>query len=213
MMQIPVGKMLRKLFNSLLPVLILASSIPAASETKTGGGSYDDGANWTNPGNVTGAGDNNCATFNGKAQDQIVLYNFGFNIPSDATIDSIYVYVDGYGTHAVAGKRDFEVQLTKTGGGLNSGVGDLEENVRMPQALTCSSSGEYSIEGNGLWGTTWSYSEINAISFGVIIKDDDTGSSELGLDAVKITVVYSEAGGAANSSSRRKKIPVVSGRI
>lgn len=212
-MQIPMGKMLRRLFNSLLPVLLMASLIRAASETKTGGGSYDDGANWTNPGNVTGAGDNNCATFNDKTQDQIVLYNFGFNIPSDATIDSINLYVDGYGTSAVAGKRDFEVQLTKTGGGVNYGVGDLEENVRMPQALTCGGSGEYLIEGNGLWGITWSYNEINTISFGVIIKDDDTNSSELGLDAVKITVVYSEAGGAANSSSRRKKIPVVSGRM
>ncbi len=205
--------MLWKLFSCLLPVLLLASSIRAASETKTGGSNYDGGTNWTNPGNVTGAGDNNCATFDAKTQDQIVLHNFGFNIPSDATIDSIHLYVDGYGTSAVAGKRDFEVQLTKTGGGVNYGVGDLEENVRMPEALMCGNSGEYSIEGNGLWGITWSYSEINANSFGVIIKDDDTNSSELGLDAVKITVVYSEAGGAANSSSRRKKIPVVSGRI
>ena len=202
-MRIPVGKMIPGLPNTILLVLLLASSIRAASDTRTGAGSYDDGANWTNPGNVTGAGDNSCAKYNAKAQDQIVLYNYGFNIPTAATIDSIYVYVDGYGLSAVANKRDFEVQLTKTGGTANVGIGDLEENVRMTLVIACSGSNEYSIEDNGLWGTTWTYGEINASSFGIIVKDDDTGSDELGLDAVKITVVYTEAGGV---SPRRKKI-------
>lgn len=199
----PAGKMIRGLPNKILLVLLLASSIRAASDTRTGSGSYDDGANWTNPGKVSGAGDNSCATYNAKLRDQIVLYNYGFNIPTAATIDSIYVYVDGYGLNAVANKRDFEVQLTKTGGTANVGVGDLEENVRMTLATACSGSNEYSIKDNGLWGTTWTYSEINASNFGIIVKDDDAGSDELGLDAVKITVVYTEAGGV---SPRRKKV-------
>jgi hypothetical protein len=198
-----MGKMVHRLSVGLLLISLFASSSRAASESKTGAGSYDDGANWTNPGNVTGAGDNSCATYNAKAQDQIVLYNYGFNIPTGATIDSVYIYIDGYGTSAVDSKRDFEAQLTKTGGGLNTGVGDIEEDVRMPQGIACGGSSEYSIEGNGLWGTTWSYSEINASSFGIIVKDDDSGNDELGLDAVKITVIYTEAGGI---SPRRRKV-------
>lgn len=206
-MRIPVGKIIRGLPHVIFLVLLLASSIRAASDTKTGAGSYDDGTNWTNPGNVTGAGDNSCATYNAKAQNQIVLYNYGFGIPAAATIDSIYVYVDGYGSSAVANKRDFEAQLTKTGGTINIGIGDLEENIRMTQAVACSGSDEYSIEDNGLWGTIWTYNEINASSFGIIIKDDDGGSDELGLDAVRITVVYTEAGGV---SPRRKKVSRIS---
>lgn len=198
-----MGKIVHRLSAGLLLISLFASSSRAASETKTGAGSYDDGANWTNPGNVTGAGDNSCATYNAKAQDQIVLYNYGFNIPTGATIDSVYIYVDGYGTNSVNSKRDFEAQLTKTGGGLNAGVGDIEEDVRMPQGIACGNSSEYSIEGNGLWGTTWSYSEINAASFGIIIRDDDTGSNELGLDAIRVTVIYEEAGGI---STRRRKV-------
>lgn len=202
-MRIPVGKIIPGLPHVIFLVLLSASSIRAASDTRTGAGSYDDGTNWTNPGNVTGAGDNSCATYNEKGQNQIVLYNYGFNIPSAAAIDSIYVYVDGYGQNGVPNKRDFEAQLTKTGGTTNVGIGDLEENVRMTLAISCAASNEYSIEDNGLWGTTWTYSEINASSFGIIVKDDDGGNNELGLDAVKITVVYTEAGGV---SPRRKKV-------
>ena len=93
-MRIPIGKRILWLFNMILLVLLLGSSIRAASDTRSGAGSYDDGAGWTNPSNVTGAGDNSCAIYAAKTQNQIVLYNYGFSIPAAATIDSIYVYVE-----------------------------------------------------------------------------------------------------------------------
>lgn len=179
--------------NNLDRILSVYATYTTGTETHPAG-SYDQGTNWTNPGNATGAPDNSCAIYDAGNQDILTLHNFGFNIPTDATIDSINIDFDGYGTQSQVARRDLEVQLTKTGGGANTGVGDLLENVRMVEGANCAASGIYNITGQTLWNTTWTYSEINAATFGLNIADDDGNAHELGVDAVYITVHYTEAG-------------------
>lgn len=166
-------------------------------------GSYDQGTNWTNPTNATGISDNSCATYDNSAQDILTLYNFGFSIPAGATIDSINVTVDGYGTQSQGVRRDLEMQLTKTGGGANTGVGDLLNNVRLLEGANCAASDLYSIVGQVLWNTTWTDSEINASTFGINIADDDATAHEIGVDAARSEIFYTLAGEAAVGSRRR----------
>lgn len=174
------------------PIIQIYYSAPGSATAYPG--SYDQGTNWTNPTNATGAPDNSCATYDNGNQDILTLYNFSFSISTDATIDSINIDFDGYGTQSQVARRDLEVQLTKTGGGANTGVGDLLENVRMIEGANCAASGVYNITGQLLWNTTWTYTEINASTFGINIADDDGNAHELGVDAVYITVHYTEAG-------------------
>ena len=166
-------------------------------------GSQDQGTNWTNPSNATGHPDNSCATYDNSGQNILTLYNFGLSV--SGTIDSIEATFDGYGTQSQNARREFEAQLTKTGGGANTGVGDLVANVGMVEGANCAAGGLYTVTAQVLWNTTWTAAEINASTFGINIADDDGTAHELGLDAVRITV-YTSAAAPATENFRRKKI-------
>jgi len=65
---------------------------PSGTATETGGGTVD----WTNPGNITSSDDNRATAVLGKGDTSYYLKgtDFGFSIPSDATIQGIKVEIE-----------------------------------------------------------------------------------------------------------------------
>ena len=52
-----------------------------------------------------------------------------------------------------------------------------------------------------LWGTTWTLAEINASTFGALLKAGDALLSTPSTDAMRITVYYTVPGGGGGGSS------------
>ncbi|MCK5644365.1 MAG: hypothetical protein KAJ19_26435 [Gammaproteobacteria bacterium] len=175
---------MKKLF---LIFLLLPTLAYADSQTRYAGTVVSVGNKWTNATNAEGAGDNACAIYNSNKQDDLDCSGYSFSIPPGDVIDSINLGLDGYGNNATQGDRETRVQLSKVAG---IGVGTVYSNIDLPQGLFCASSANRDRLGNIHWGTTWTATEINAIGFGVIIEDNDGTASELGIDAVPITVYH-----------------------
>jgi hypothetical protein len=113
--------------------------------------------------------------------------NFGFSLPSTAVIDGIHLEVDrGAGTGATV--RDSEVKLTK--------AGVIQSHNKASGLTSWSTAGPAVTMGYGnstdLWGGTWSYTDINASGFGVVLSA--SGSVFIGanafVDFIRLTVHY-----------------------
>ena len=177
----------------LLVLLTVPLSILAAS------GDYNDpatasGTNWSNPTNVF-LDDANRATYTITSQDKLFVTNFTIGATSGFTIDSIIIRINGYGTASAPNNRKIEVALTKNG---TSEVGDV-----VTATLPKNTEGDVILRGStdGLWGTTWTISEINATTFGVIINRSNTSSDSLIIDHVQIKVWWTSSLSVSLSNS------------
>ena len=176
------------------------------SETHTAGARAA-GTNWTNPDEITGAGDNVCATYDNVGENYIIGYYYLFTGPETGDIiDSFIVGIDGYGTSgSPSSRRDIDVGLTKDAGAL---YGDLQLDIRLPDA-TCLLSSTVTLDGLGLWGgASWAWDDVSGNDlFGILLKDANKTANELGIDAITVTVWYHtpDAGGADISHVRRIK--------
>lgn len=144
--------------------------------------------NWTNPGNAA-ASDNSYATVDVKNADSDSSYlqatNFGFAIPTGATIDGIVVEIErsksGSGTI-----RDSDVMLVQAGS-----IGGTDKAAT---ATNWPSSDAYATYGSSsdLWGRTWTAAQINASNFGVAIYvgEQDNILTTARIDHIRITVYY-----------------------
>ncbi len=123
---------------------------------------------WTNPGNAA-TDDGSYATSVNSSGDETTHYlkatNFGFSIPSSTTIDGIVVEVDRKGSFAAGGNncKDSTVSLVKAGAvaGNNKAT-----------ATNWPTDEEYATYGasNDVWGLSWTYNDINASNFGMVIS-------------------------------------------
>ncbi len=141
---------------------------------------------WTNPTDAIGTPDSVCASRTGAAGGSLDLTNFGFTIPDAAIINGITVEVKFAGT--IDGSDGVTVQLLKGG----SPVGSIQNIFAIPGQNDCSTSAFRTVGSpTDLWGTTWTASDINAVSFGVrLSKLGSTGTSYV--DSVRITVEYTD---------------------
>ncbi|MEJ0105656.1 MAG: proprotein convertase P-domain-containing protein [Bacteroidota bacterium] len=150
----------------------------------TGGGS---GAGWTNPTRVT-ADDNSYTTVQGTGtafSEALNSTNFGFSIPSTATINGITVTIGRFSN--TAGISDNSVRLLKAG---------IASGSNLVSGTTWPTSEGAAIYGatNNLWGTTWTPADINNTNFGValIVSNSSTFTTRTAsVDYVQITVSYS----------------------
>ena len=132
---------------------------------------------------------------------RLAATNFGFAIPSGATIDGIVVEVEKKCSNAAYSSKDKTVSLVK--GGSVSGDNKASASV-------WPTSDAYSTYGGAtdLWGLTWTDTDINATNFGAVIsvQCNATGKSSVvhSIDHIRITVYYTEGGGGGGIS-----IPVV----
>lgn len=158
---------------------------------------------WTNPGNVV-ASDNSYATrYVSGYTDYLRATDFGFAIPSGATINGIVVEVErkssaGYSITDYVNPGS--CKLIK--GGSAVGASKADGGTWWPTSDAYKSYGGAS----DLWDTTWTDTEINDSGFGFQIscysfsKSTPTAS----IDHIRITVYYTEGVGGGGIS-----IPVV----
>lgn len=142
--------------------------------------------NWQSPTYVYSS--NNFKSFidenNSGTSKFLKITNFGFSIPSNATIDGIVVEFEK-AKNASSTASDNAIRIIK-----NDIIGTTDKSVigEWPTTDTYVSYGGIS----DLWGETWSYSDINSSNFGVAISVNTTTSSGeyTTIDHCRITVYY-----------------------
>ena len=137
----------------------------------------------------------------------LVCKNLDSNIPNDATIEGIKIYIDRYNSFTGDGTviiTDDAIYLTKNGTdtvGNNKSVGTIWPSTDTDTYATYGGVSD-------LWGTTWTASEINNDNFGVMIGPTilyDSSSGENGGSA-KVDHVYIEITYAGGSGTRRRAV-------
>ncbi len=193
------SKALKKMtFGSLVLLVLIILPFSSASAFSTAARYPVTGADvtgvgtitWTNPGNIA-ADDNAYATAtltSGTTSHYLRGTNFGFTIPTNATITGIVVEIGRYTSGRTTPlTRDNIVRLVKAGAivGTNNAVTGTD----WPAAEGIAT---YSPT-DPLWGTTWTPDEINANNFGVVlsaINSNGTRSRTATVDYMRITVSY-----------------------
>lgn len=137
----------------------------------------------------------------------LVCKNLDSNVPSDASIEGIRIYVDRYNSFAGDGTvtyADSAIYLTK------NGTDTVGTNKSTGATWASSDTDTYTSFGGvtDLWGTTWTAAEINSDDFGVMIGPSiayDSASGENGSSA-RIDHVYVEITYAGGTEGRRRAV-------
>ena len=116
--------------------------------------------------------------------------NFGFSIPSGATINGILVEIERKRQSLSTGgrPRDTVVKIVKADGSLGS-TNKADTVTLWTTTDTYASYGSSS----DLWGETWDDTKINDIDFGVVISANSPTSADgytASVDHIRITVYY-----------------------
>lgn len=152
---------------------------------------------WTNPGNIL-ASDNSNATASantGVTTNYLKATNFGFSIPTGATIDGIVVEFERKSNNTGTG-RDGEVKLVKGGT-----IGGDNKATATNWAFITDRYDSYGAN-NDLWGLTWTADDINSSGFGAVLAASPLNGAQglaasLTVDHIRITVYYTESSGAS----------------
>lgn len=117
----------------------------------------------------------------------LTCYNFGFNIPSTATIDGVSITVAGV-PDANGAVYDQVIQLRRDN--LNNLYGN---NMSATQPWNINQPDHTYGSSTELWGLAWTPADVNSSDFGCYIKlDNSSGNAHtVQIDAVFITVNYS----------------------
>lgn len=169
----------------------MASSGPNYAGTAANDASHGTTA-FTNPTNAQGTEDDTyAATFalSTAPTQYLKATNFGFAIPSGATIDGIVMEVRKR-THSNPSFvcKDSRVRIVK--GGTVSDT-DLAKGTSWPTIVAWDTYGDSTT----LWGETWTADDINSSDFGVVISAVENNASDAvvaDIDAIRITVHYTE---------------------
>jgi len=141
---------------------------------------------WTNPGNVV-SDDNAYATVsvNNSTSNYLQATNYGFSIPSEATITGITVTIGRFGTTGGGQDiRDNVVKLIKTGAIVGTNLAATTTDWGGTETAVV-----YGGAAN-MWGTTLSPADINASNFGVALAVTSSNSRTASVDYMQISVTY-----------------------
>ena len=150
---------------------------------------------WSNPGNIT-ADDTSYATlFLAGQTHYLKATNFGFSIPTDATIDGIEVGFNRSKTIGGFGDvTDEVISIVLADGSIGSEDKSAGASWNTTTFVTDTFGGS-----SDLWSETWAFGDINDSDFGVVLSATVFVPSESAatarVDFVEITVTYTEAGG------------------
>jgi hypothetical protein len=153
---------------------------------------------WTSPGNAQTSDGNYAAAgktlglLTSQYSGYLTVQNFGFSIPSSATICEIHVEVErsasGLGILGTS-VTDKSVRLLKNGSLYGN---DLASGAAWPGSDGTVTYGTGLLAGT--WGTGWQPSDINSPDFGVAISAQLNGIVGLfmsgNIDQVRVTVIY-----------------------
>lgn len=176
----------------------MASQGPNSGGTFANDASYGTTA-WTSPSNAASSNNSYASvllsSFN--SSQYLKATNFGFSIPSGATIDGIVVEVE-LKASSVGYIRDSSVKIVK--GGTASGT----DKKRSPGVFWPNTDTVITYGGStDLWGLSWSDTDINASDFGLAFSPSvDTGKTSITayIDHIRITVYYTTGGGGASTN-------------
>lgn len=113
---------------------------------------------------------------------QLTGTNYGFSIPSNATIKGILLQIERYKSEAGSDATETLVQLKKTAGLVGNNKATTLESTNTVKSYGGSTD---------LWGTTWTPADINSSNFGAAYKiTHTTGGGNVYVDYFKITVYY-----------------------
>lgn len=149
------------------------------------GGVVGTGVVWTTPANITSSASYATSRSATGTSEKLIGTNFGFSISDTATIVGIKLMIKKYNTGgANASVVDNSVQLRKTTGA----VGDSKAKA----GIWAISGTEYDYGGaTDLWGTTWTYTEINNSAFGAgLVTDKPHPDGDAYISHYLITVYY-----------------------
>jgi hypothetical protein len=127
------------------------------------------------------------ATVNAHVFTQYLkVTNFGFNIPTNSTINGIKVEVKK--AYLASPAIDNAVRIVKQG---VIGATDKKDVSQWLNSFTYTTYGSIS----DLWGETWTPNDINSSNFGFAISADNVSSPGSALiDYIRITVYYTPSG-------------------
>lgn len=165
----------------------IVTSLTAGPLSPGSASSIDQGStpNWSSPGNITSADGSEATTTVSTSpwSDQLAATNFGFSIPAGSNIKGI---VAEYKRRVTAGSVGSVIYLVKDGTTL---AGD-----QYFDDSTFPGTAAYFTKGTGtfLWGTTWTYSEVNASTFGLVIQafGNAGGTNTAAVDHARLSVYY-----------------------
>lgn len=152
---------------------------------------------WTNPSNVQYSDDiYSTISLSGisNLSHDLLTTNYGFSIPSGATINGIIVEVEKKNVpDGLGGQTDDTSAKMIKGGTITGNNKAIAGNWSTTESFVSYGAS------NDLWGTSWTYTDINASNFGFAFQV--TGSGTLGrgnphVDNIRITVYYTASGGA-----------------
>jgi hypothetical protein len=146
---------------------------------------------WVNPSNALHQDDTYTITALSESSNTstyLKVTDFGFAMPSTATIVGIEVKVDRHATGGSLIVFDHSIHLVKDGSIVGT---NRSEGAAWPG----SDEDEYAVYGNetDVWGDFWGPDDINADDFGVVISAvlDGSGTRIAWVDNIQITVYYS----------------------
>lgn len=161
--------------------------------TGSAGTNQGTGNNWSGLSNTAADdGTNASATTVGQSK-YLTLVNFGFAITNGETIAGITVVIQAAEQNDADGSTLDEVYLTK------NGTATTGTNQLTPFSPTATMT-NYTVGGaSNLWGTTWTEAEVEASTFGVMIKGTKAGTSNVLIDYVTVTVDTTAGGGGGSA--------------
>lgn len=130
--------------------------------------------------------------------------NFGFAIPSGATISGIKVEVDKYSTIPAGTNhlKDSQVRIVKAGT-----IGSTDKSSASDWSTSDTNTYDTYGGSSDLWSDTWTYSDINNSGFGFAISAQRTCSlcfadvaDNVFVDHIRITIYYTTAGTSTSVS-------------
>lgn len=149
---------------------------------------------WVSPTNIQADDTNMASVFgNGGALTHYLKgANFGFSIPTNATINGITLEISRYASQNGALRYAWDNTVSLVIGGTVTGNNKAATSTKWPTTETPASYGGVS----DLWGTTPAYSDINSSSFGIVMCANIYGASgaTVYVDTYKVTITYTEAG-------------------
>lgn len=171
---------------------------PSTSANDTGVGTIG----WFFLSNVlTDDGNGSTATMSGGAgtkSNYLKVTNFGFTVPSGATIDGILLEIKRRRASSGGNTADNIVKLVK--GGTVSGTDHAATSTTYPTTLTYASYGGSS----DLWGLSLTDTDVNDSTFGAVLSvNKQTGGkiNVVTVDTMRITVYYTTGGGGGSQTN------------
>jgi len=162
------------------------------------------GADWLNPERVD-TNDSAYARANPSdygTTDYLSGYDYGFTIPAGYVIDGIRFRIEAKKDNATPSMTDYSIRLSKDN---TNPVGD--DPVAYDEIPTTDTVMSYGDEETDLWGTTWSYTEINASTFATWwMAYKYSGANIVRVDYMEVVVGYSPAPTTAGKLVNRARL-------